>query len=307
MSLIQQSHLWQTFQESLGRSTHVARGDGWSYLAIKETGRLNQRLYLPYGPVCSSPEGFDTALASLKSLAKQQQVTFVRIEPTKGITPEQLKQRGFWPVSYQSLQPAHTQIINLTPPEETILANMSQNSRNITRNYHKKGLTIHASHNPSDISTLTALLSKVAARNQIGIHSPNYFQKQAEALMPSQNATLYTVNFQDKPIAAALVYDFDGTRTYAHAAADDEYRKLNAGTALLGQMIIDAKQAGMARFDLFGIANSDDPKHPWAGFTRFKQSFGGEPLTHPGTWDLPINKLGYLAYRTYHSLRHKLR
>jgi lipid II:glycine glycyltransferase (peptidoglycan interpeptide bridge formation enzyme) len=120
-------------------------------------------------------------------------------------------------------------------------------------------------------------------------------------------ATLYIADYEDTPIAVAFVFDSKDTRTYAHAAADDTYRKLNAGTAIVGQMILDAKTAGLQFVDLYGIADSDDPHHPWAGFTKFKKSFGGEPITYPGAWDLPLRPLQYWTYRVYQSLRKKLR
>lgn len=125
--------------------------------------------------------------------------------------------------------------------------------------------------------------------------------------MPLKAAVLYVAEFEGAPIAATLVYDSEDTRTYAHAAASDEHRKLNAGTALVGQMILDAKEAGLKYFDLYGIADSDDPRHPWAGFTKFKKSFGGEPVTYPGAWDFPIHKWKYRLYRMYQKVRKGLR
>lgn len=307
MSSFLQSSAWKAFQASLGRPAYSDRGDGWSYVAFKESGTLNTRFYTPYGPECANARGFDAAIASLKARGAKEKATFIRVEPTKGVTANQLRARGFRPVTYQQLQPAHTQIIDLSQPEADILAQMSQNSRNITRNYHKKGITIRASHDPKDVTILTTLLSRVASRNHITAHSDSYFQAQANALFPTRAATLYIAEFEGKPIAAALVHDSNDTRTYAHAAADDDYRKLSAGTALVGQMILDAKAAGLTWFDLYGIANTDDPHHPWAGFTKFKKSFGGSPVTYPGAWDLPLNRFGYVVYRTYQTVYRRLR
>lgn len=302
-----QSSDWQQFQEQLGRTTYRESGDGWSYLAIKEAGTLNTRLYTPYGPECRTLDDFDTALASLTTVGKQQGVTFIRVEPTLQITADQLQKRGLRPVTYQQLQPAHTQMIDLTQSREDILANMSQNSRNITRNYHKKGISIRTSHSPEDITILTSLLACVASRNHITAHSETYFRTQAEALFPTKAATLYIAELEELPIAAALIYDTADTRTYAHTAADDTYRKLSAGTALVGQMILDAKDKGLTSFDLYGIAPSDDPTHPWAGFTKFKKSFGGTGVAYPGAWDLPLKPFRYWVYRMYQTIYRKLR
>ncbi len=307
MSSFLQSPAWQAFQEALGRRTYTGSGDGWSYLAILESGTLNTRLYVPGGPAYAGAEQFDAALAALRMQGKALGATFLRIDPPDGIDTAQLQARGFRPVDYQQLQPAHTQLIDLTPSADDILAQMSQNSRNITRNYANKGVSIRTSQDPRDISILTSLLAGVASRNRITTHSDAYFQAQAEALLPRGAATLYIAEYEHSPIAAALVCDSDDTRTYVHAAADDTYRKLSAGTAIVGQTILDAKHKGLHYVDLYGIADSDNPAHPWAGFTRFKKSFGGRSVTHLGTWDLPLQPFRYRLYRTYQALYRMLR
>ena len=88
-----------------------------------------------------------------------------------------------------------------------------------------------------------------------------------------------------------------GVRYYAHAATDEEHRKLMAGTIILIQMIVDAKESGMETYDFWGITTSEDPKHPWYGFTQYKKSFGGEQVDYAGTWDLPVKKARYSLYK----------
>ncbi|MGH2346889.1 MAG: peptidoglycan bridge formation glycyltransferase FemA/FemB family protein, partial [Chloroflexota bacterium] len=54
-----------------------------------------------------------------------------------------------------------------------------------------------------------------------------------------------------------------------------------------------AKEQGATRYDLFGIADSDDPGDPLAGITRFKAGFGGRAITYAGAFE-----------RVYHPLLH---
>jgi len=307
MTSFVQSPIWQTFQQALGRTTYTDSGDGWSYLATREVGTLNTRLYTPYGPAATDENAFRAALASLQARATSQGATFVRIEPTDPQFISYLQKAGWQPVTYQSLNPARTQIIDLSLSRDELLAQMSQNSRNLTRNYAKKGIAISVSTTPADITHFIALMRRVAQRNGIGIHSEAYFKTQAETLFPAGAAKLYLARKDGVVIAAAIAYDSDTTRYYAHAAADDAYRKFSPGTALLGQMILDAQAEGKMHFDLYGIAPENQPNHPWAGFTRFKQSFGGHPVDYAGTWDLPLNKPGYWLYRGYQTIRRKLR
>jgi lipid II:glycine glycyltransferase (peptidoglycan interpeptide bridge formation enzyme) len=55
----------------------------------------------------------------------------------------------------------------------------------------------------------------------------------------------------------------------------------------------EAKAAGVKIYDLWGIAESESPSDPWAGITRFKQGFGGEEVTFPGTFDYVIKPFWY--------------
>lgn len=298
---------WADFQRLLGREVFMKSGNGWSYLAILETGKGNTRLYCPYGPVCESDEALEEAFASLVDLGKACGATFLRIEPTGTVSVATLKRLGLQKVTYNQLQPEQTQVIALqNKTKEEVLAGMHSNNRNLYRTFETKGLQIVESQDSGDVRIFLDFIHKVADRTGLRPHSDAYFKKQAAALFRTGSAKLFYVNYNGMPIAASIVYDGPTTRYYAHAAADDDYRKLSAGTALLGYMIIDALHKGKEAFDLFGIAPNDpevDPTHPWAGFTKFKQRFGGKRLQYVGAWDYPLKPLKYHGYKTYQTLQ----
>lgn len=291
-----QSAAWQVFQESLGRKVFHRTGEGWEYRAILEPARFGlSRLYCPYGPTASTHHALRTALASLKALARSQNAAFVRVQPLGAqFTSEDMKHLGAHKIYYS--QPAHTWCINTARPVDEIIADMKQNNRNLYRTYEKKGLHYHRSTDPADISRLTTLLHGVAAHNQITIHSDSYFKTQAEALLPIGGASLHFMTYDDETIAAALVYEDVRTNYYGHAAASHEHRKLGASTALLACIIVDAHEHGKHICDLYGITTSDDPAHKWAGFTKFKKSFGGYEKTLSVTYEYPVNAWRYAAY-----------
>ncbi len=297
-----QSKAWQTFQEAEGKTTFLEETSDWHFLAILEESAGFKRLYCPYGPVATDASALSAALARLRQLAKEHSVVFLRVQPTGAIfSSEELSRLDLRPVRYS--QPSHTWHLNLTDSEEAILAGMKQNNRNIYRNYHKKGLTYYKSSEPAEIRHLTSLLHGTAAKNHITIHPDSYLEAQANALVPIGAASLHFMRLESKVIAAALVYEGETTNYYAHAASSFEHRNLNAATALLGEIIFDAKHQGKKIFDLYGIAPNDDPQHRWAGFTAFKKSFGGYEVTYPETHELPIKPLAYLAYKLLQKLR----
>lgn len=297
-----QSTPWQLFQEALGRQTFRDAGDGWEFLAILELSAGFKRLYCPYGPVVSSEHALTQALGALQDLAKRHGVTFIRLQPTgSDVSRENLRARGLKPVQFS--QPSHTWLLDLAESKEDILANMKQNTRNICRNYQKKGLVYETTADPAAITYLTSLLHQTAEKNRITVHGDEYFRKQAETLLPIGAASLHLMKYENEVIAAALVYEGGTTSYYAHAASSFEHRRLNAATALLGEIIFDAKQKGKATFDFYGIAPSDEPSHKWAGFTAFKKSFGGYERVYSDTYELPVRPFAYRWYSLLRTLR----
>ncbi|MGO3702322.1 MAG: lipid II:glycine glycyltransferase FemX [Candidatus Saccharimonadales bacterium] len=296
-----QSANWQAFQEALGRKVFFREGEGWQYRAILEPGsRLAPpRLYCPYGPTATSQRALATALESLKALAKSLDVAFVRVQPLGNeegtFSHEKL---GLKQIEYS--QPSDTWCIDLTPDADDIVAQMKQNNRSIYRNYQKKDLTYRTSVDTSEIDHLLTLLHETAERNHITAHSDDYLRTQAQTLLPLDAATLHFMEYEGDVIAAALTYHTATTTYYAHASAAQKHKKLAASTALVAEIIMRAKQNGRTTCDLYGITTSDDPAHSWAGFTRFKKSFGGYHKHLSATYDLPM-KTG--LYHTYNAAK----
>lgn len=291
-----QSAAWEQFQHALGRTVITRAGDGWSYLAVLERGRLSSRLYCPYGPVITRPGALPVALAALAADGAAHKVTFVRFEPTGQVTPAEVAALNAHRV--RSVQPEHTLRIPLDRPFEEILKDFSATNRNLHRNYAKKSLTVRASTDPSEIEHLLGFLHGVAANNQMNPQPDSYLRTQAQVLLAAGAGLLYVVEFEGVPVGSALLFDDADTRYYAHAAADYEHRRLSPGTVLLSQMIEDAHAAGRKEFDLMGVVGPEAGEdHPWYGFSKFKRSFGGNQVDYAGTWELPVSALRYRAYR----------
>lgn len=290
-----QSEAWGNFQQALGRKVFYDQSGDWQYLAILEAGRGNKRLYCPYGPTVRDAQALSEAIDSLVDLAKKQHCDFIRIEPIGDINAKNLTGLDLIKARYD-IQPAHTWCIDLNNSEEDILLDMSASNRGRHRNIYKKGVTFTTSHDFKDIDKLLDLLHGVASHNSFSAQSDEYLQKQADILLSSNVGQLDFAWYEGECIAAALIYSDDTTKYYAHAAADFHHRKLQAGTPLVSNMILAAKKEGKKVFDLYGVAPTDDPTHPWAGFSVFKKSFGGYQKDYLGTWELPINKMKYKLY-----------
>ena len=313
---ILQSEAWEECLQKDGEQTHRWAGEGWSALAVQKKTPVGSYLFLPYGPAILDAEHrtqcLQDALQTLSERARSLGCLFVRCEPTFAVNAAQMRSQGL--VEAKEIDPKHTWVLDLADQTEAeLLAGMEKNKPRSWRNMASKGMSVRTTQDPAAVTELTRLLMAVGEQDHFTPQAEDHLRHQLETGF----ATLYLVDLADatdvdrgvgsQVIAAALVYDYDGVRYYAHAAADYEHRKLRAGTVLLVQMILDAARAGQQTFDFWGITTSTDPQHPWAGFTQYKKSFGGRQVDYAGTWDLPLNKRKYQLYKTLRQVNLRVR
>lgn len=337
-----QSEEWEKYEQAEGHRTLRAEGEGFRALLVVHETALGKYLFCPYGPVLWEVPGHDLkwslkqALNSLLELARREKAIFVRIEPTVAFTEAEMKGLGL--VKSHDLDPAHTWILDLTSGQESLLGGMEKRKVRYWRNYAKR-FTMRQTKNPEEIGLLTGLLAKLGERDHFNPQDEAHLKRQLMAGF----ATMYVLEAlpetdaegsqgsgagadvagsggsgadagsaevgvaEKKVIAAALIYDYDGVRYYAHAAADEAYMRQAPGSIVLIQMILDAAAAGMREYDFWGMTTSEDPKHPWYGFTQYKKSFGGRQVDYAGTWDLPVSRWKYRLYQGVRAVNRAMR
>ena len=289
-----QSSAWEKFQQLENHQTFRLQEKDYSALAILQTTPVGNYLFCPYGPALNSANEkcLKSALAGLTKLARKNNAFFIRIEPTSDfLSADTIKSLCL--KKSHDIDPAHTWVLDLSLPQEELLKQMRKSNVQYWQSSSKKGLTIRTSQDPKDVQILSSLLRGVADKDHFTPQDEQHLQRQVE----SGFATLYFAEYQGQTLAASLVYDYDNVRFYAHAATSDQERKLAAGTVLLVQMILDAKNRGAKIFDFWGITTSEDKNHPWYGFSQYKKSFGGQMISYAGTWDLPLQPLRYQMYQ----------
>ncbi len=286
------STAWQKFQKDLGNQTFKQGTKNYQLMAILARDGA-KKIYCPYSPFIANTKGIKQADQYLTKLAKEHKAIMIRIEPNGKIDAKQLRQLGYRKV--KSVQPELTWLIDLSGDEKQILANMNTSSRRYYRKGFRQNLQFSQSEDPADFDKFLQLLRQVADNNKANLHHDDYLKQQFEVLSEDGTAKLFVVKLDGEVIAASVAYDDGKTRHYAHAAADYQHRKLNAGVFLAANMILDAHKNGFTTFDFWGITDSDDPNHPWYGFTKFKKSFGGQEHRYLGTWEKPINKWAYFG------------
>ena len=217
--------------------------------------------------------------------ARDLGATFIRLEPFGAVDLFTLMARGAKEV--RPVQPRYSWMLGLDKELEVLRRGLTKGHRSSINQAERKGLHIRRADSPDEIEILIRLLAKTSQRSNFHSAGEHYFRTLASSLMPERAACLYIAEANQEPVAAALGFDFNGVRHYAHAGADPEpARKLSAAAPLVWQMILDAKQDGMHTFDFWGVLPTSQPRHAWNGFSQFKKSFGGQLEERAGTWEL---------------------
>ena len=295
-----QGMVWSEVQESMGRSAYFERSNHWSWVGFERKSRGLRYLNVPYGPTASL--NAKDALGSVAAFATQEGFDFVRIEPMGVIGKSDLDSIGA--IKTSEVDPEHTQVIDITKPIDALRANLRSGHRSDINGASKRGVEVLSTDSQEGLEIFLGMLRDTAKRAKVTFYPDSYYRQVFKQMSPSGSMKLYLAKADGEPVAGALFYDYNGVRSYAYAGAfQDLNRKHKATVCMMWQAILDAKQSGSTAFDLWGVAPDDNSKHKWAGITSFKKGFGGETVAYLGTYDIPINKPKYKAYRIYKKFR----
>jgi hypothetical protein len=302
-----QSTLWQRVQVALGHEVIWARDEQWMWAGAIRAGHFPRYVYVPHGPTAMSVDAMGGAFAGAVDAARARSLDFVRAEPAGTAALPALEASRATPS--RPIQPRWTWVLDLAPDEAALRRGLSAGHRGAINAAPRRGLTFRVSSDPADIEIFLRLQERGAAAGRFHGQEQSYHRAVARTLLPEHAAALYFAEADGDAVAAALCFDFSGTRYYAHAVSDpDAGRRLQAAAPLVWQMILDARANGARRFDFWGIsppreAAPGGAPHPWDGFTQFKRSFGGDAVERAGTWDFGVRSWRHSLYRAAVRLR----
>ena len=217
---------------------------------------------------------------------KEKNCIFFRIEPTEKLTAKKTI----------DINPRATLILDLSKPEEELLAGMHQKTRYNINLAAKKNLEIK---NNKDVKIFWKLMEQTGKRDEFKLHPQEHYQN----ILSADGSYQLTAYNQNGPVASVVLIGFGQTFTYLYGASNYEHRQLMAPYLLQWEAIKLGKKLGYKNYDFFGIAPNYDPRHQYAGVTRFKQGFGGQYVETPGTHDLILDKNKYKLYRLLRFVR----
>jgi len=278
-------------------------------LALVGGRKLGRFVYVPHGPLLE--KGFEKqveeVLKHLQKLAAKVRADYLRVEPPWEVTEEGkglLRKLGFRPTAATSQAGGATLLLDLRFPEEDLLMGMRKTTRYLVRRGQEMGIEVVRSRDPEMMEEFHRLMVATYRRQAFTPHSRKYLQTQFEILAPRGMAELYLAKYQSDILAVAVIITYGDTATYLHAASVRS--DIPTAYVLQWEAIRQAKKEDLDFYDLWGIAPTDDPHHPWYGYSLFKKGFGGYRVDYLGAWDYPLTKR-YLAVAGVERVRKFLR
>jgi len=192
--------------------------------------------------------------------------------------------------------------------EDDVLAGMNQLWRRNIKKAAKEGVLtrrVDVAEVPSELDRFHGLYVETAARDHFTPRPLAYFQTMFRALStedPDQ-ITLFTAEHDGDLVAATVLIQVGALVWYSYGASSTAKREVRGSNAVQWAMIRHALDRGADVYDLRGITDTLDPEDDHAGLIQFKVGTGGEAVEHAGEWDLPVNRLLYLAFSLYMARR----
>lgn len=279
-------------------------------------------LYIPKGPLMdwSNLPLRTRVLNDLQAWARKQGAVFLKIDPDvrlgTGVPGRQeaqedtdgqairsdLTRRG-WRFSSEQIQFRNTVLIDLTPPEETLLARMKQKTRYNIRLAEKKGVRVR-SGTSADFSLLYKMYVETSLRDGFIIRDEAYYRTVWQAFLrpfsaPAGAAPVcepLIAEVDGEPVAGLFLFQFAGRAYYLYGMSRDRHREKMPTYLLQWEAMRRAKSTGCLVYDLWGAPDVFDENEKMWGVFRFKEGLGGQVVRTLGAWDYVPNPVTYGLY-----------
>lgn len=299
MATIFQTPEWEKFKLSTGwqRSWRV-----FDILVLeKKIPLLGSMLYTPMTTRDQTKMATQKIFQDkISQIAKESKAIFFRFESEEEQNSDINLGEAGYRKAFEEMQPEHTILIDLTKSEEDILAQMKSKGRYNIKLAEKHQVKVSL----GKVEDFYQLYQTMAKRQKITFRKIKYFQNLLDLLGEKDYAQVFNAKSkEDKVLASAIVVFYHDRAIYLFGGSSDEERQLMAPYKLHLEIIREAKKRGCRQYDMFGIAPNDNPKHPWAGVTRFKRQFGGKEFNSLGSWDKIYSPTKYFLFKLAEKIR----
>lgn len=196
-------------------------------------------------------------------------------------------------------------LLDLTKPEDDLLAGMKSKTRYNIRLAAKKGITVEVDATQKGFDQFVDLYKQTAKRQKYFGRTPAYLQTMWDKL-GGKMAHVIIARYEGEPLVAYILFHFHNTLYYPYGGSSTAHRNRMPANLLMWEAIKFGKSRGATLFDMWGALAPGYPKdHPWTGFTRFKEGYGGRHVEFVGSFDLVISPLWHRIFAVLYKLRQK--
>lgn len=271
-------------------------------------------LYIPKGPLLDWSDTMlrRRVLTDLAMLARRSGAIFVKMDPdvalgtgvpgepdaqelALGASVLQVLQTEGWRFSAEQVQFRNTVLIDLTPDQDRLLAQMKQKTRYNIRLAERKGVKVRVA-TQAEIPLLYQMYAETAARDDFVIRERAYYQALWSTMMGAGLAEPLIAEVQGEPVAGVVIFRFARKAWYMQGMSRPAHREKMPNYLLQWEAMRRAKASGCTVYDLWGAPDEFCQEDPLWGVYRFKEGLGGRVVRGLGAWDLPVKPLGYQFY-----------
>ncbi len=283
---------------------------------------MGARLRVLYAPKSPNMDWNDDALrrrvlADLQHFARRQDGIFLKIDPdvplgwglpgedaaresSLGAAVQKTLRAGGWRFSEEQIQFRNTVLIDLSPPEEEILARMKQKTRYNIRLAARRGVSVRMGV-AEDWGMLYKMYAETARRDGFTIREEGYYRAVWETFQADENraapcAKNFIAEIVGEPAAALTLICFGDRAYYFYGMSRAAYRRDMPAYLLQWEAMRYAKSRGCAIYDMWGAPDVFDESDSMWGVWRFKRGWGGEVVRTLGAWDIPAKPRVYALY-----------
>ncbi len=293
---------------------------------VVPAGGFARRLGVVYAPKGPLLDWTDAALRrgvldDLQTFARRQGAIFVKIDPDvllgTGVpgSPEAVETRTGvevrtdlidrgWVFSTDQVQFRNTVVVDLSPSEDDLLANMKQKTRYNVRLAEKKGVRVRPG-TQADLPLLYQMYAETSVRDGFVIRDEGYYQTVWRTFGQTSSADLASgaavsepliAEVDSQPVAAVSLFYFAGRAYYLFGMSRQEQREKMPNYLLQWEAMRRAKALGCQSYNLWGAPDEFNEDDGLWGVFRFKEGLGGCVVRTLGAWDFAPGKLLYRLY-----------
>lgn len=300
-----QTSAWGELKEDFGWEAVPVQNDNCGALVLFRKLPLGFRIaYIPKGLVGTE---WQTLWPELDALCRRKRAIFLKVEPDAVELEQEALQGAFtgFERDAKPIQPRQTILVSLEGEEEDWMARMKQKTRYNIRLAKRKGVQITET---SDLSVFQDLMDTTGQRDGFGVHNQFYYQRAYDLFAPSGACAILLASYDEKPLAAMMVFARGSRAWYFYGASNNEERNRMPTYLLQWEAMRWAAAKGCNEYDLWGVpdapeeeleANFTNRRDGLWGVYRFKRGFGGVLVRSAGAWDRVYQPQLYRLYLRY--------